>query len=91
MIEDLLCEMDKPYRATKLLLIFLTDYIQDNLVSDLDMSEPEKSQNLLAVSYAINLVNESLSEMNKRYNELMIKEKYPNRKENLTEEQNIIR
>lgn len=69
MIEDLLCEMDKPYRALKLTLIFLSDFIQENIVSEFDMSEREKNQNILALSYILNLINEDLKRLKNEYDE----------------------
>ena len=69
MIEDLLCGMDKPYRALKLTLIFLSDFIQENIVSEFDMSEREKNQNILALSYILNLINEDLKRLKNEYDE----------------------
>ena len=76
MIEDLLTQMDKPYRAIKLLLIYLDNFINEDIINDIDMSIAEKNQNLTAISHAIYLVNEDLAKLKQEYYELMLKEKY---------------
>lgn len=76
MLEDLLTQMDKPYRAIKLLLLFLDDFVNEDLVNDIDMSVLEKNQNLLAITYSINLINEDFARLKNEYYNLMIKKNY---------------
>ena len=78
MIEDFLGEIEKPQLALKLLLIFLTQYIEDNNTIDIDREGIQNEENLLAISYVIDLINNDLNFIKDKYKKQMILEKYPN-------------
>lgn len=77
MIEDFIGEIEKPQLAMELLLVFLQEYIYDNINADIERDGMQDTENLLAITYAINLVNEDLTSIKEEYKKRMIKEKYP--------------
>ena len=77
MIEDFIGEIEKPQLAMKLLLVFLQEYIEDNITIPIERAGMQDTENLLAITYAINLVNEDLTSIKEEYKKLMIQEKYP--------------
>ena len=77
MIEDFIGEIEKPQLAHKLLLVFLQEYIEDNITIPIERAGMQNAENLLAITYAINLVIENLTSIKEEYKKLMIKEKYP--------------
>lgn len=66
MIEDFIIELEKPCRAVRLLLIFLHDYISDNIVSYIEeTSNDDRLENTLAIIHAINLVCDDIKNSKK--------------------------
>lgn len=67
MLEDFLCKMLKPQKAIHLLLIFLSDYIQDDIVTQIDATPIEKLNNILSIIYAINLISDDILRLRNEY------------------------
>lgn len=77
MIEDMICETEVNHRAIKLILIFLQDYIQDNICSYIEEKSPkDRLENTLAIIYSIELIVDNLSIVNKKYYKLMCEQNY---------------
>ncbi|MBO6273212.1 hypothetical protein J6O48_10610 [bacterium] len=77
MIEDFISELEKPCRAIELLLIFLHDYINDDIVSYIEETQKtDKLENTLAIVYALHLVNTDIERLKKEYYNKMVLEKY---------------
>ncbi len=76
MIEDFIGELDRPCKTLKLLLVFLQDYMNDDIVSYIEVRETEKRENIFAIIYAIDLVCTDIERLKKDYYNFMIHEKY---------------
>lgn len=76
MIEDFIDELNRPCKALKLLLVFLQDYMNDDIVSYIEAKEAEKRENIFAIIHAIDLVCTDIERLKKEYYNLMIQEKY---------------
>ena len=67
MIEDFLSELNTPLRTIKLLNLFLQEQIYDEFIFFINKNQYEKNENTLAISYAINLVNNDILKIRKKY------------------------
>lgn len=77
MIEDFISELERPCRAFKLLLIFLEDYINDDIVSFIEETQKtDKLENTLAIIHALHLVCNDIKELKKEYYDKMVEDKY---------------
>ena len=80
MLEDFLSELNTPLRTIKLLNLFLQEQIHDEFIFFINKNQYEKNENTLAISYAINLANNDILKIRKKYYKLMCKEKYGKQK-----------
>lgn len=78
MIEDFLSELNKPLRTIKLLNLLIQEHIHDEFTFFIDKNQLDKNENTLAISYAIELVNEDIAKLYDEYYKKMCEEKYKN-------------
>ena len=76
MLEDLLTSLIKPIKAIKLLNILLEEVMEDETIYNINKNQYDKNQNILAINYAINLVNYDILRTRRKYYKLMCKEGY---------------
>ena len=76
MIEDLLTELRKPIKATKLLALFLEEAMENETIYNVNKNQYDKNENILAINYAIKLINNDILRTRKKYYKLMSKQKY---------------
>lgn len=75
MPEDLLCKLINPQKAMNLLLLFLSDYVQDDYITD-KTTPTEKLNDILAIIYALNLVSDDILKLRNEYYSYMKEEYY---------------
>ena len=75
MLEDLLCKLINPQKAINLLLLFLSDYVQDNYITD-KITPIEKLDDIQAIIYALNLVSNDILKLRNEYYSCMKEEFY---------------
>ena len=78
MFEDFLIFVKKSQNALNLLLIFLYEYINEDLSAYCENSEKQKLNDLISILYVINLVSEDLLKKRNEYYKLMISTTYTN-------------
>ncbi len=78
MFEDFLIFVKKSQNALNLLLIFLYEYINEDLSAYCVNSEKQKLNDLISILYVINLVSEDLLKKRNEYYKLMISTTYTN-------------
>ena len=78
MFEDFLIFVKKSQNALNLLLIFLYEYINEDLSTYCVNSEKQKLNDLISILYVINLVSEDLLKKRNEYYKLMISTTYTN-------------
>ena len=76
MLEDLLTSLIKPIKAIKLLNILLEEVMEDETIYNINKNQYDKNQNILAINYAINLVNYDILRTRRKYYKLMCKDRY---------------
>lgn len=76
MLEDLLVDLIKPTKAISLLSMFLEKIIEDETVCNINKNPYERKLNIMTVVYAINLINNDILKLRKRYDKKMCKIKY---------------
>lgn len=76
MVENLLVELIKPTKAIRLLNILLEELVEEEIMYDLNKNQYDKNENILAVNYAIGLVNKDILKIRRNYYRQMCKEKY---------------
>jgi len=76
MVEDLICELRRPIKSIEMLLIFLQDYIEDDVVSSTPSTPREKQDNILAIVHSMDKVNKNMGEIVEKYYKLISQEKY---------------
>jgi hypothetical protein len=76
MIENLLVELIKPTKTIKLLNILLEELVEEEIIYDVNKNQYDKNENILAINYAIKLVNKDIVKIRRKYYKQMCKEKY---------------
>ncbi|MBQ4646006.1 MAG: hypothetical protein IJB79_01525 [Candidatus Gastranaerophilales bacterium] len=76
MIENLLSELIRPIKTIKLLNIFLEEIVEEEVMCDVSKNQYDKNESILAINYAIKLVNKDVLKLRERYYKLMCKEKF---------------
>ena len=76
MIEDFLTQLITPLKTIRLLTSFLREQILDESIFLVSKNQYDKNENTLAINYAINLVNDDILKLRKKYYKKMYKMKY---------------
>ena len=78
MFEEFLIFVKKSQTALNLLLIFLYEYINEDLTTYCANSEKEKLNDLISILYVINLVSDDLLKKRNEYYKLMVSTTHTN-------------
>ena len=76
MLEDFIIELERPNKATRILLDFLRDFICNEYDFSNCSNQRIKTQYVLSLIYALNLINENIAKLKREYYKMMLKEKY---------------